>query len=71
MPTRRTRQRTGDLDPTLDRKPGVDGDLEHEYDLHRLLQSAHDPRVPDTPRGSTLSALWFPDRESSRILSWK
>jgi hypothetical protein len=53
MPARRTRRRPRHLHPTARAQPDIDGDIEHECDLHRVLLSAHDPRTLGTSRGST------------------
>ncbi len=50
---RRAHRRSRRLNTPAQPQPGIDPDLEHEYDLHRLPCSAHDPRVLATPRGST------------------
>jgi len=53
MPARRARQRPRHLHPDARSQPDIDGDIEHEYDLHRLLRSVHDPRTRTTSRGLT------------------
>lgn len=53
MPAHRTAHRPRDLHPTPLGQPHIDALLETKYDLHRLLRSAHGPRVPASTARAT------------------